>query len=110
MATINAFLLLGDRIAPRFDKTEKVLLYPADGSRELKQCDRVPVGHMKPRELCDFLVSSRIETLVCGGVKESCRQSLSQSSIRIIDNVIGSVAAVAALLAGGELSNGQVVD
>lgn len=106
----NALLLMDDRIAPRFDKTEKILLFPADGGNDPETCEKASVKHMKPREICDFLVNSEIGTLVCGGVKESCMRSLAGNGIRIIDNVIGSAAKVMALLNRGELESGRVVD
>ena len=104
-----ALCLLKDRIAPRYDRSEQILLVTV---RDLERHERefVPVGRQKPEKVCNMLVDRNVGTLICGGVTDECRTRLERSGIRILDNVIGSVDGVIAVFLGGHLVSGCEVD
>ncbi len=109
MAARIALCLLKDRIAPRYDRSERILLVTIH-DLERQERELVPVGRHKPEEVCKMLVDRNIGTLICGGVTDECRARLERSGIRILDNVIGSVDGVIAVFLGGHLVSGYEVD
>lgn len=110
MSTL-ALCLRQNRIAPRYDRPETILLV----SHDEKTGDELwrktfPVEHLAPREVCELLVSLGATHLVCGGVKQECQVTLRQARISFVDNVIGSVEAVLKGFREGSLHPGAILD
>jgi predicted Fe-Mo cluster-binding NifX family protein len=104
-----ALCLMRDRIAPRYDRAENILLVTVH-DQESPEREIMPVGRMKPQEVCHSLVDQKVHTLICGGVTEECRARLELSGITILDNVIGSADGVIAFFLDGGLVSGLEVD
>ncbi|HDQ41439.1 MAG TPA: hypothetical protein ENN39_10495 [Desulfonatronum sp.] len=104
-----ALCLFRNRIAPRYDRAETILLVFVTAQKDLHR-EVVPVGRMKPQEICNVLVDQNVRTLICGGVTEECRARLDQAGITILDNVMGSAEGVIAVYLDGRLVSGLEVD
>jgi predicted Fe-Mo cluster-binding NifX family protein len=104
-----ALCLLQDRIAPRYDRAEKMLLVTSHSPDGLER-EIVPVRRMKPQEVCSMLLERNVDTLICGGVTAECRARLELSKVRILDNVIGSAEGVITVYLDGTLTSGLEVD
>ncbi|MDK2956957.1 MAG: hypothetical protein PWQ57_2453 [Desulfovibrionales bacterium] len=107
--TIAALCLWEERIAPRYDRSQKVLVVHLDHGKAV-EASTIAVEHLDREELCKTLIAMKINTLICGGVVDPCRRTLEQAGVKIIDNVIGSPQAVLSRHLAGALSSGTVVD
>jgi predicted Fe-Mo cluster-binding NifX family protein len=109
MTTKAALCLWEERIAPRYDRSQKVLIVTVQDGSVVDET-AYAVGHLEREELCKALVAQKVDTIICGGVVDPCRRILTQAGVEIIDNVIGSPQAVLQRLLAGALSPGMVVD
>jgi predicted Fe-Mo cluster-binding NifX family protein len=109
MPNIFALCLLYDRITPRYDRAEKILLVTSHSPDRLDR-EIIPVRGMKPQEVCNMLLDRNVDTLICGGVTAECRARLELSRVRILDNVMGSAEGVITVYLNGALTSGLEVN
>ncbi|MFW5836370.1 MAG: NifB/NifX family molybdenum-iron cluster-binding protein [Desulfovibrionaceae bacterium] len=104
-----ALCLWEERIAPRYDRSQKVrIVTVADGS--VVDETTFAVEHLSREELCKAIAAQKVQVLICGGVVDPCRRKLVTAGVEIIDNVIGGPQAVLARHLAGALAPGTVVD
>lgn len=109
MRTKVAFCLWGDRIAPRYDRSQMVRIVTLEGNTVVHETT-LAADHLEPTTLCKAVAAQEVGTLICGGVLDQCRRILARSGVVIIDNIIGSPHAVLDRFLAGTLSPGTVVD
>ncbi len=109
MRTKVAFCLWGDRIAPRYDRSQMVWIVTLEGNTVVHETT-IAAEHLEPTSLCNAVAAQEVGTLICGGVMDLCRRILTRSDVVTIDNIIGSPRAVLKRFLAGTLSSGMVVD
>ncbi len=81
--------ILSDRVAPRCTFADSVLLVSVNRRRILEQTV-VPLEGTTWADLARVLADQRVDTLVCGGISPSTRESVQVLEIDVIDNVTGT--------------------
>jgi uncharacterized metal-binding protein/predicted Fe-Mo cluster-binding NifX family protein len=81
--------LLGDRVAPRCTFADSVLVVTTRRRRVQDQAV-VPLDGNTWADLAAVLSEHRVDTLVCGGISQSTRESIDARDVTIIDNVAGT--------------------
>jgi uncharacterized metal-binding protein/predicted Fe-Mo cluster-binding NifX family protein len=81
--------LLGDRVAPRCTFADSVLVVTTR-RRRIQDQAVVPLEGNTWADLATVLAEHRIDTLVCGGISQSTRESIDARDVAIIDNVAGT--------------------
>jgi uncharacterized metal-binding protein/predicted Fe-Mo cluster-binding NifX family protein len=81
--------LLGDRVAPRCTFADAVLVVTTKRRRIQGQAV-VPLDGNTWADLATVLSEHRVDTLVCGGISRSTRESIDARDVAIIDNVAGT--------------------
>lgn len=104
-----AICQLKGRVSPRFNHSAEIVTVVIENGRILEK-KIVGLSVLEPFELAEFLTGLDVEGVICGGVKEECRQMLRWKRIRLIDNVIGNVDAVLERFMKGELQPGDIVN
>lgn len=104
-----ALCLWRNRIAPRYDKAESLLLVDEQEQGRLGR-EVLAIGRMKPEDVCAMLMQQQVSTLICGGVTDECRARLGRFGVKILDNVIGSADGAIAAYLQGRLTAGAEVD
>ncbi|HOD34918.1 MAG TPA: NifB/NifX family molybdenum-iron cluster-binding protein [Syntrophales bacterium] len=97
------------RISPRYNHSTEIVTVII-GNGQILERKVVALTVLEPPEFTEFLAGLGIEAVICGGVKEECRQMLKRKKIRLIDNVIGNVDAVLERFKTGELNPGDIVN
>jgi uncharacterized metal-binding protein/predicted Fe-Mo cluster-binding NifX family protein len=81
--------LLGDRVAPRCTFADAVLVVTTK-RRRIQDHALVPLDGNTWADLATVLAEHRVDTLVCGGISRSTRESIDARDVAIIDNVAGT--------------------
>jgi uncharacterized metal-binding protein len=81
--------LLGNRVAPRCTFADSVLVVTARGRRIHEQA-MVPLEGKTWADLATVLAEQHVETLICGGISPSTRESVRARDVAVIDNVAGT--------------------
>jgi uncharacterized metal-binding protein/predicted Fe-Mo cluster-binding NifX family protein len=81
--------LLDDRVAPRCTFADSVLVVTAK-RRRIQDQAVVPLGGTTWADLATVLADQHVDTLVCGGISQSTRESIDARDVAIIDNVVGT--------------------
>ncbi len=103
-------LLANNRIAPRFDFAQKLVILSISQSGQFSQDKSAELNYMNALERCKLVSDLQPDILICGGVHEECRKALDQANITIVDNIIGSKEAVLEAYAQGKLCSGQIFE
>lgn len=109
MSTI-ALCLRQERIAPRYDQPDNMLLVTLDDAGKETARRLVPVSGLSKEAICKFVLETGVNTVICGGILPDCRQALAKAKVDYIDNVIGSMDAVLEAFAKGGLASGVMLD
>lgn len=97
--------LLGRRVAPRCTIADSLLLITAKRRRILEE-SVVPLESATWMELLCLLGDNDVDTLVCGGISRSSRDSLQSRAMDVIDNVAATAEEVVDALRQGRLRPG----
>jgi uncharacterized metal-binding protein len=98
--------LLANRVAPRCTFADSVLLVTAKG-RRMQDQEVVPLEGTTWIDLAALLTEHRVDTLICGGISPTTRDSIRGKQVSVIDNVAGTVDDVlAALRERGRIQSG----
>jgi uncharacterized metal-binding protein/predicted Fe-Mo cluster-binding NifX family protein len=81
--------LLGDRVAPRCTFADSVLVVTTR-RRRIEDQAVVPLGGTTWADLATVLSEHQVDTLVCGGISRSTRESIDARDVAIVDNVAGT--------------------
>jgi uncharacterized metal-binding protein/predicted Fe-Mo cluster-binding NifX family protein len=100
-----AIPILGERIAPRYTIARTALLVTLSRNRLTSQIV-VPIRITARVDLSEFLAQYQIDTLVCGGISKSDKESLLARDISIIDNVACSIDQIIEAIQTGRLRPG----
>jgi predicted Fe-Mo cluster-binding NifX family protein len=86
--------LFGNEVAPRFDLATEVMIVSFDP--DWKRIDErlVVLPKASAEELCQLILSERIQVVICGGIEEEYYQYLKWKRVEVLDSIIGSSAAV----------------
>ncbi|HMB31624.1 MAG TPA: hypothetical protein VKN82_07360 [Desulfohalobiaceae bacterium] len=103
-------LLENNRIAPRFDFAQKLMLVTVSDFNEIISQEVMQVKHMKTMERCHILVDLGVSLLICGGVHKQCQEVLNKAEVNCINNVIGSSEAVLKEHFKNTLCSGKTLD
>ena len=92
----------GDRVSPRFDCAQSVLVVNIEEGQLLERQELVASG-WAPHERINRLVETGIDTVVCGGIDCWSAESLQSAGVTIYACVTGDLEEALAALALGEL-------
>lgn len=81
--------LLADRVAPRCTFAESVLLVTTK-RRRIREQSVVPLEGHTWADLAALLAEHGVETLICGGINPTTRDSIWGLDVAVIDNVAGT--------------------
>jgi uncharacterized metal-binding protein/predicted Fe-Mo cluster-binding NifX family protein len=81
--------LLADRVAPRCTFADSVLLVTAK-RRRIREQSVVPLEGHTWADLVAVLAEQGVDTLVCGGISRTTRDSIRSLDVDVIDNVAGT--------------------
>jgi len=81
--------LLADRVAPRCTFADSVLLVTTK-RRRIREQSVVPLEGHTWADLAAVLAEQGVNTLVCGGISRSTRDSVQALDVTVIDNVAGT--------------------
>lgn len=101
--------LLGERVAPRCTIADSVLLITLKRRRILDESVLV-LTSATWLELARLLADQDVDTLVCGGISRSTRESIQSQDVEVIDNVAGTAEEVVDALRRGTLRPGFGLD
>ncbi|NCC26474.1 MAG: hypothetical protein EOM25_14940 [Deltaproteobacteria bacterium] len=105
-----ALCLLHDRIAPRYDQAELLLVLTVAENGDVLRRDALPVDDTPVFDRCRLLAGMGVRAMICGGLLDECRTHLSARGITVFDNVIGDTDAVVRAYADGSLKSGTILD
>jgi predicted Fe-Mo cluster-binding NifX family protein len=78
--------LFSDQIAPRFDLATNVCIVIIEDNLFQQKTVVLPSAE----ELSYYILTEKIDTLICGGIEDEYYQYLIWKKVNVIDNVIGS--------------------
>ena len=81
---------MNDRVSPLVRYSKEIMVISV-GRKGRLTINKIPANSLKPLELVDLLKSMKVNTLICGGIKEKCQKILKSNNITLIENVIGNV-------------------
>jgi uncharacterized metal-binding protein/predicted Fe-Mo cluster-binding NifX family protein len=81
--------LLADRVAPRCTFADSVLLVTTK-RRRIREQSVVPLEGHTWADLAAVLAEQGVETLICGGINLTTRDSIQALDVAVIDNVAGT--------------------
>lgn len=79
-----------------------------DAGQVLRRKDLV-LAHPSADELCDLILKTDVETVVCGAIEEEYYHYLRWKRIEVLDSVAGRVEDVVRALAENRLREGEVL-
>jgi uncharacterized metal-binding protein len=100
-----AIPLLNDRVAPRCTFADSILLVTIR-RRRIMDRSTVPLEGTTWADLGRALSDQRVDTMVCGGISGSTRESVQGRDVGIIENVAGTSDEIVTALERGELQPG----
>jgi uncharacterized metal-binding protein/predicted Fe-Mo cluster-binding NifX family protein len=100
-----AIPLLGDRVAPRCTFADSILLVTVGRDRILER-STVPLDGNTWADLARVLSDQRVDTMVCGGIGTSTRESIRSRDVDVIENVAGRSDEIVEALERGRLRAG----
>ena len=109
MRTNIAVCQLNDRVAPRFDQCDELILITIGDNGTVKEKKILPITTSKLVEMIRLLTHLKTRALICGGIKQDHQQIFERTNIEVIDNVIGNVEHVLMRYMRGELNPGDIV-
>jgi predicted Fe-Mo cluster-binding NifX family protein len=86
--------LLGNEVAPRFDLATEAMIVSFDTDRKRSDERLVVLPKASAEELCQLILSERIQVVICGGIEDEYYQYLKWKHVEVLDSVIGSTEAV----------------
>ncbi len=101
--------LLADRVAPRCTHADSVLLVDT-GRRRIDAQSVIPLEGTTWVDLAAVLADHQVQTLVCGGISPTTRESIQGRDVSVIDNVAGTSAEVLEALRKGRIHPGYGLD
>ena len=101
--------LLGNRVAPRCTFADSVLLVTAR-HRRIQDRESVPLEGTTWADLAAVLGEHEVETLICGGISSSTRESIRTRNVSVIDNVAGTEEEILEALRRGRIHPGFGLD
>jgi predicted Fe-Mo cluster-binding NifX family protein len=109
MSTNIAVCQLNDRVAPRFDQCDELILITIGDNGTVKEKKILPVTTSKLVEMTRLLTHLKTKALICGGIKQDHEQIFRRTNIEVIDNVIGNIEYVLIRYMRGELKPGDII-
>lgn len=101
--------LLEETVAPRFDLATDVMLVRLDAQGAPAERKLLILPQPSAERLCQLVIAERVTTVVCGGIEAEHFDYLTWKQVRVIDNVIGPVAAVLDRLSHNQLECGDIL-
>ncbi len=99
-----AVLVFGNRVSPRFDMAQEVLLFEQGTSGMAAK--RIPVGHWHPAERMDRLAALKVTAVICGAIRGIHARGLLGRGIRVYSWVTGEAEHAVGCLLEGQLESG----
>lgn len=97
--------LLAHRVAPRCTFADSILLVTAR-HRRIQDRVSVPLEGTTWADLAGVLGEHAVETLICGGISPSTRESIRSRNVAVIDNVTGTEEEILEALRAGRIRPG----
>ncbi|RJQ74496.1 MAG: dinitrogenase iron-molybdenum cofactor biosynthesis protein [Desulfobacteraceae bacterium] len=98
-----------EEVAPRFDLATAVLMAECDADGRILQEKVLILPGPSAERLCHTVMTEHVQTVICGGIEQEVYDYLTWKRIEVIDNVIGSGAAVLRRYLANDLRAGEIV-
>jgi predicted Fe-Mo cluster-binding NifX family protein len=105
---VVAIPLFGSRVSPRFLFAQEALIATTEEQKEIERKKISTVGLNLPQRL-DLLANFGVNTLICGGIENSCLRTLSARGFQVIHSVVGEADDALQLFLQGKLKAGQFI-
>lgn len=96
-------------VSPRFDLTTEVVLEGFDSKGHSTDRKTLVLPHASSEELCHFILTQDVRTVVCGAIEEEYYQYLTWKKITVIDSVMGPWENVMGRYLEGRLRPGDIL-
>jgi predicted Fe-Mo cluster-binding NifX family protein len=96
-------------VAPRFDLTTEVFIAAVGPENRIEEEKSVVLPRASAEELCHMILTSDIQTVICGGIEEEYYQYLIWKRINVFDAVIGTCDRVLEDFIKGTLRSGAIL-
>lgn len=98
-----------NEIAPRFDLALEALIvtFGDDGSSIEEKVVVLP--HASAEEMCNLILTEKVDTVICGGIEEEYYQYLLWKKIKVFDFVIGPYEIALKRLRENNLKHGEIL-
>ena len=97
--------LLADRVAPRCTFADSVLVVMVKG-RRIRGESEVPLNGNTWADLVGALSDQGVDTLICGGIAPTTRESIRSRDMKVIENVAGTREEILQALSQGKIRPG----
>jgi len=91
--------LFGERVAPHFGASSKILLVETIGETTTRKTIW-DVGERGAMEIARRLAASGVDTLICGGIERTHKQWLTLQGVHVVDNQKGAAQELLAKMIG----------
>lgn len=104
-----AIPLFGNRISPRFDFSPemRVILFEKG---EIVSQEHLSMAHLSLSQRLDYLISSGVNQIICGGIDTFCLDQLTGKGIQVLPNIVGEAETALGLFLKGRLRPGRCCD
>lgn len=104
-----AIPVLGKRISPRLDYTERMQLFTIE-SGSIKNCETIKLISHSILERINMLIRLQLDVIICDGVSENSYEKLKSNNIKIFPWVHGEVDTVIDKYLNGKLKQSDIQD
>ena len=101
-----AITIFQDRVAPRLDSAETIMLVTVD-SGKVKSRELVLLREEDPLRKIDVIFLLKPDVLICGALTKLCGYKLSHSNIKVIPWVTGSAEYILSLCLSNRFIDGD---
>lgn len=101
-----AIAIFHDRVAPRLDSTENLMLVTTEDGK-VKSKELVLLREKDPLRKIDIILLLKPDVLICGGLTKLCDYKLSQSNIKVIPWVQGNAECILSLCLRNKFIDGS---
>jgi predicted Fe-Mo cluster-binding NifX family protein len=101
--------LLGDDVAPRFDLAPEALIVAIEPDGRARVEKSIVLPQASAEALCGFVMTEKVDVVVCCGIEEEYYQYLTWKKAKVIDSVMGPYPQVLERLTRGTILDGEIL-
>jgi len=97
-------------VAPRFDLALEALIVSCGEEGPGAEERVVVLPHASAEEMCNLILTEKVDTVICGGIAEEHYQYLLWKKVRVLDSVIGPYDVALKRFLEGRLKQGEILE